>query len=146
MLILPVAPAGAGWLDDRNAANGTGDDDLAERRRIVDEALREYDYAAAYPHLLVLAEAGDRQAYFVLGLIYEWQSDVVETDYVIAAGWYLKAAKAGSVDCWCNLCLLYAKGGHGLERDVDYAIECLRHAAKLGSKFAKQEMERLGLE
>ena len=67
------------------------------------------DYATALAEWQPLAERGDRQAQYQLGILY-YRGDGVVQDYGQAAKWFRRAAERGDADAQFNLGLLYAEG------------------------------------
>jgi len=77
-----------------------------------DEAMAAYraqDYAAALAELQSLAEAGQADAQYQLGLMYA-EGEGVMPDDVEATAWFRRAAEQGMPDAQFNLGLSYASG------------------------------------
>ena len=85
-----TAPAWAGW-DEAAAAHKRG------------------DYATAIRELRPLAEQGDGDAQFNLGIMYDVGLGV-RHDYAEALQWYRKAAEQGHAKAQFNLGLMYTNG------------------------------------
>ncbi len=85
------------------------------------------------------AEAGDAQAQFKLGLIYEHGAEGVERDYSKAFLWYAKAAPQGHISAQNNLATLYTRGA-GVERNHDEAVKWYRVAAMAGNDGAQNNL------
>jgi TPR repeat protein len=92
------------------------------------------DYQAAYEEWLPLAELGDAEAQFNLGVMYD-EGAGIEQDYVTAVSWYQKAADQGFVDAQTNLGMMYYEG-QGIPRDLTAAAEWFRRAASQGDREA----------
>ena len=63
----------------------------------------------AQKEMLQLAEAGDVELQFSLGVMYE-HGEGVRQDYAEAVRWYRKAAEQGQAESQYNLGLMYEKG------------------------------------
>jgi TPR repeat protein len=92
------------------------------------------DYQAAYEEWLPLAELGDAEAQYNLGVMYD-EGAGIDQDYVTAASWYRKAASQGFVDAQTNLGMMYYEG-LGIPRDLAAAAEWFRRAASQGDQEA----------
>jgi len=103
-----------------------------------DEGLRAYDsgnFFEALRNWQPLAERGDANAQFNLGLIYE-NGRGVNVDYVQALHWYERAAGHGHVNAQNNLGGLYYRG-QGAQQDYEQALYWYRKAAAGGSASAQ---------
>jgi len=78
----------------------------------------------------VLAEKGDREAQFKLGVCY-YEGDGVAKDRVNAFSWYLKAAEQGLAKAQYNLANCF-ETGYGVATDNDQALSWYRKAAAQG--------------
>ncbi len=105
----------------------------------VDAYLRG-DYATALCEFRPVAEQGDAEAQYNLGLLYDngWG---VPQDYGQARQWFEKAASQGVADAQFNLGMLYASG-HGVSQDYVQAWQWYEQAAAQGHAAAQL---RLGL-
>lgn len=98
-----------------------------------DEGLEAYnneDYAAALNEWKPLADDGDEDAQYSLGIMYENGLGVKQNESE-AATWYRKAAEKGHLDALNDLGLLYAKGA-GVPKDHEEAVARFRKAAEKG--------------
>jgi TPR repeat protein len=86
------------------------------------------DYAQAAVLLRPEAEAGDREARFILGFLHDTGRGV-EQDPAAASSWYRLAAEDGHARAQYNLALALA-AGRGVERDPAGAAAWLRRAAE----------------
>ena len=75
-------------------------------------AFLDGDYVTALAELEPAAKAGDAEAQYYLGVIYDHGEGVVR-DYSTAVGWYEKAAAQGHRDAQFNLAMIYYKGAGG---------------------------------
>jgi TPR repeat protein len=99
------------------------------------------DYSAAYNEWLPLAELGDAEAQYNLGVMYD-EGAGMEQDLAAAAGWYRKAAEQGFMDAQTNLGIMYYHG-QGVGRDHAEAARWFRQAASQGDSEAAAYLERI---
>ena len=102
------------------------------------------DYEAAYNEWLPLAELGDAEAQYNLGVLYD-EGAGVEQDLATAISWYQKAASQGFIDAQTNLGMMLYHG-HGVERDYQAAARWFRQAADQGDEEARECLERIASE
>ncbi len=112
-----TVPANAGSLDDGVAAYQRG------------------DYAAALRLWQPLAEQGDADAQYNLGVMYDNGRGVRQDDGE-AVKWYRKAAEQGVADAQHNLGHAYANG-RGVPQDHGEAVKWYRKAAEQGNAMAQ---------
>ena len=77
--------------------------------------------------LLAVAEAGDAEAQYKLGVIYE-NGEGVEDNCMAAARWYKLSAEQGYAKAQFNLALLY-KSGLGVTQNLQTAKHWMQQAA-----------------
>ena len=99
------------------------------------------DYSAAFEEWLPLAELGDAEAQYNLGVMYD-EGAGRERDLGLAAQWYRKAAGQGFVDAQTNLGIMYMNG-QGVDRDSDAARHWLEQAASQGDTEAAELLREL---
>lgn len=99
------------------------------------------DYRAAYDEWLPLAELGDAEAQFNLGVMYD-EGAGRQQDLSAAADWYRKAAEQGFMDAQTNLGIMYYHG-QGVARDHAEAARWFRLAAGQGDSEATRYLERI---
>ena len=99
------------------------------------------DYQAAFDEWLPLAELGDAEAQYNLGVMFD-QGASVEQDLAKAASWYRKAAEQGFMDAQTNLGMMYYRG-EGVAADHDEASRWLQRAADKGDAEAAALLEQL---
>jgi TPR repeat protein len=87
-----------------------------------------------------LAEQGEKQAQYHLGLLYE-EGQGVAKNYDLARFWYLRAAQQGFIDAYFALGDIYA-AGRGTESDRSLAYHWYTMAAASGHARAKEIMGR----
>ena len=99
------------------------------------------DYQAAFDEWLPLAELGDAEAQYNLGVMFD-QGASVEQDLSRAASWYRKAAEQGFMDAQTNLGMMYVRG-EGVPTDHAEASNWLQRAADMGDAEAAELLEQL---
>jgi len=102
------------------------------------------DYKAAFEEWLPLAELGDAEAQYNLGVMYD-QGASVDRDLDKAASWYRKAAEQGFLDAQTNLGMMYYRG-EGVSSDSTEAARWLRLAADKGDTEAAALLEQITCE
>ncbi len=96
------------------------------------------DYATALREWRPLAEQGDAEAQYNLGLMY-YTGKGVPRDYAKAVGWYRKAAEQGDAGAQNNLGVMYGEG-QGVPRDYAKAVGWYRKAAEQGDAGAQNNL------
>jgi hypothetical protein len=99
------------------------------------------DYKAAFEEWLPLAELGDAEAQYNLGVMYD-QGASVDRDLGKAASWYRKAAEQGFLDAQTNLGMMYYRGD-GVASDSSEAARWLQLAADKGDVEAVALLEQI---
>jgi len=99
------------------------------------------DYQAAFEEWQPLAELGDAEAQYNLGVMFD-QGASVEQDLAQAARWYRKAAEQGFVDAQTNLGMMYYRG-EGVPADLNEASKWLQRAADMGDLEAANLLEQI---
>ena len=97
-------------------------------------AAQSGDFATALKEWTVLAEQGDADAQFNLGVMYANGNGVVQ-DYKEAVKWYRKSAEQGDADAQFNLGVRYGTG-QGVIQDNVYAHMWFNIAASNGNADA----------
>ena len=92
----------------------------------------------AQKEMLRMAEAGDAELQFSLGVMYE-HGEGVRQDYAEAARWYRKAAEQGLVDAQYNVGVMYEQG-QGVRQDYVQAVRWYRKAAEQGHAGAQNNL------
>ncbi len=92
-------------------------------------------YAAAFKEFQPLAEQGNADAQFNLGVMYRTGRGVAQDDKE-AAGWYRKSAEQGFARAQFSLGLMYY-GGQGVPQDDKEAAKWYRKAAEQGLAAAQ---------
>src|SRR5712691_10828758 len=106
-----------------------------------DEGLRSYergDYALALREFRLLAEQGNADAQYNLGVMYAKGLGVPQ-DYVQAIQWFRRAAEQGNANAQYNLGLMYANG-QGVPQDYTQAVQWYRRAAEQGRAEAQNDL------
>jgi TPR repeat protein len=122
-LALPLgfaAPVAAGPLEDSLAAYQRG------------------DYATALRLIGPLADRGDPNAQYRLGVLYDQGHGVLQ-DSTAAMRWYRKAADQGNTDAQFTIGIMYAKG-EGVPQDFAAAVAWYRKAAEQGYASAQNNL------
>ena len=101
------------------------------------EAYHNRDYATAIIELTPLAEGGDAEAQFLMGLAYS--ADSLIQDYAETMKWYRLAAEQGHNGARSNLGWMY-HNGKGVPRDDAEAIKWYRLAAEAGDDYAQNAL------
>ena len=99
------------------------------------------DYQAAFEEWQPLAELGDAEAQYNLGVMFD-QGASVEQDLAQAASWYRKAAEQGFIDAQTNLGMMYYRG-EGVPAYCNEAARWLQLAADKGDAEAADLLEQL---
>src|SRR5271165_2127439 len=94
------------------------------------QALQNGDYATALKEFLPLAEQGDAEAQYNLGVMYR-DGDGVPQDDKEAVRWFRLAAEQGLANGQFNLGYMYGTG-HGVPQDDKEAVRWCRLAAEAG--------------
>ncbi len=93
------------------------------------------DYQTAYKEWLPLAELGDVEAQYNIGVLFD-EGAGVDQDLYAAADWYRRAGEQGFPDAQTNLGMMYYHG-QGVERDLEEAAKWFRLAADHGDAEAQ---------
>ena len=101
-------------------------------------AYQRGDYATAIRELRPLAEQGDAEAQYNLGVIYDRGQGVTQ-DYAEAVKWYRKAAEQGDARAQGNLGVMYSTG-RGVPQDYAEAAKWFRKAAEQGWADAQHNL------
>ncbi|MDB6026439.1 MAG: hypothetical protein JWM68_2662 [Verrucomicrobiales bacterium] len=97
-------------------------------------ALDREDFKTAYKEYLALAEKGDAEAMFTLGLLFQ-QGDGRTQDYTQAMDWYLKAFAKQNGDAFNTIGEMYRDGlGIPQNLEIAYALFWITHWQGLGSE------------
>lgn len=102
------------------------------------DAFQAGNYKQAADIWLELADAGDRQAQYAVGKLYE-SGQGVPQNYARAAEWYGRAAKQGLAAAQNNLALLY-NTGRGVQRNPAEAVRLWQQAAAQGHVQAQYNL------
>jgi len=99
------------------------------------EATERGDYQTAFKLWLPLAEQGNVNAQFNLGVMY-YKGQGVKQDYFEAVKWYRQAAEQGYAQAQFNLGVMY-ENGQGVKQDYFEAVKWYRQAEKQGDAKAQ---------
>jgi TPR repeat protein len=108
---------------------------IAEAQRLAREFKPQTVYTKALQENRVLAEKGDADAQFKVGLIYYLGQGVLR-DYLEALGWFKKAARQDHPYAQYNVGYMYEKG-EGTPQDYGEAAKYYRQAAQRGNRLAQ---------
>jgi uncharacterized protein len=112
-------PAAAGWIEAVSA-------------------IRAGDYTTAREELLPLAEEGNLDAQYLLGVMYK-NGDGGEENFVEAVRWLYAAAEQGNAGARYNLGIMYSRGMGVIQDDVE-AVRWWRSAAGQGDSRAQNNL------
>ena len=101
------------------------------------EAFGNRDYITALAELTPLAEAGDANAQFLVGLIYAAGRQGAPPDTAEAAKWFRLAAEDGYIAAQFWLARMYVEG-EGVPQDDRFAYMWFNLAAAQGSEKASE--------
>jgi len=90
-----------------------------------------------------VAEQGDAEAQYNLGVMYEYGIRGAPKDEVLAAQWYRKAAEQGNARAQHSLGSMYQHGRGGLQKDDAKAAEWYRKAAEQGNPGAQLTLDTM---
>src|SRR5436309_3115776 len=102
------------------------------------EALKKGDYVTASKELRPVAERGDAEAQYRLGLMYEFGKGFA-VDKVQSMAWLGKAAAQGHASAELKLGMIYATGD-GVPQDNVKAVQWFRKAATQGNSTAQYNL------
>ena len=105
------------------------------------EAYERGDYATAFREFHPLAEQGDADAQFNLGVMYG-RGEGVPQDYAEAAAWYRRAAEQGDANAQYNLGVKYEQG-KGVLEDFVFAYAWFNLAVAQGNENAREDREAI---
>ena len=105
------------------------------------DAYKKGDYETAYKEWKALAEQGDAEAQFGLGLMYRNGQGVTQDDKE-AVKWYRLAAEQGYADAQFALGQMHLKG-QGVIQDYKEAVKWYRLAAAQGQAAAQNNLANL---
>jgi TPR repeat protein len=99
------------------------------------------DYQDAYKEWMPLAELGDAEAQYNIGVLFD-EGAGVDQDLVAAADWYRRAGEQGFMDAQTNLGIMYYHG-QGVDRNHQEASKWFRMAADQGDPEAGRYLDLL---
>jgi len=104
---------------------------LENLTNVAQEAFRNDQHQLARRVWVALADEGNSEAAYRLGMLYDTGTGV-ERDSVEAASWYQQAAEGGNLDAQHNLAVAYANGD-GVELNISKAMHWWKSAAQRGN-------------
>ncbi len=102
------------------------------------EAYKNHNYEAAFKEFLILANAGDANAQFIVAYMYSI-GEGVPSNIQQAVKWYVNAANNGDVDAQLALGKMYYLGGL-VAKDKKEAFFWYYKAANKGSVYAQSQI------
>ena len=102
------------------------------------DALRRNDYPAAVKELRPLADKGDSEAQYRIGLMYEFGKGYPQ-DKVLGIAWFMKSAAQNNTSAMQELGVIYATGD-GVTKDDAEAARWFERAATLGNPAAQYNL------
>jgi uncharacterized protein len=99
------------------------------------QAIQKNDFKTALAELLPLAQQGDAQAQFLMGMLYDAGKGVTP-DPSLAASWYKKAAVQNHEIAQLYLGILYYSG-QGVKKDYKEALRWFQPVADKGNEQAQ---------
>jgi uncharacterized protein len=125
-------------MTDENGMTGDKEMDL-DKLRVLSKKLRaEGRWEEVVPILKQLANLGDLNSLYGLGLLH-MVGKGVDQDFFEAFKWFLKAAEQGHARAQFELGLLY-ENGHGVEQNKEVALQWFLKAAEQGDADAQYEL------
>jgi len=125
------------WIDQHTGNQSSSRKDQRNSDMSFNEGVDAYeqqDYTKALRIWIPLADQGNAQAQYRLGLMY-FKGLGVTKDYALAMEWYLKASTQGNADAYFSLGLMYTVGA-GVTQDEFQAEFWYRKAAEQGHMAA----------
>lgn len=116
---------------------------LKNNLKTADDYYAKNNYIKAHEIYYKLAQSGDVDAQFKLGLIYE-QGKGVALDNNTGIKWYRKAAEQGHVDAQCRLGYFY-ESGIGVQQNIDEAVKWYDISARKGNQYARNRVVALNM-
>ena len=99
------------------------------------------NYQGAMSTWQPLAQRGDAQAQFKIGMLY-WGGFGVPKNYTTGMAWFKQAANNGNTDAMMHIALLY-KQGLGVAQSDAEALQWVEKAANAGSSTAKKALVQM---
>lgn len=96
-----------------------------------------------FAEYIKLAEAGDKEAQFVVGrLLFRGKRKGVSRDFIQAARWFQRSADQNHVraQCFLGICFRF---GRGVPKDMSEAIKWFTLAADAGDTKAKDKLSEM---
>lgn len=105
------------------------------------EAYNSGDYETALTEWQVLADEGDADGQFGMGLLHD-NGFGVALDSLLAAKWYQSAAEQGHGEAQCNLAVMY-ENGWGVAQSDENAFKWYSLAAEQGIPLAQYSLGKM---
>jgi len=138
VFFLVVLLAGCGGTMPRDKTDQPGETIQAEALEEAKKAKQRNDFSSAYKLLKPLAEQGNADAQYNLGVLYN-KGEGVPQSYAKAVKWFKKAAKQGLAVAQYNLGIKYANG-QGVGKSYSKAVKWYKKAADQGHFKAQHSL------
>jgi len=109
--------------------------EITQAQKLAREFKPQDVYAKSFRESQSLAEQGDRDAQFNLGVIY-YVGQGSPVNYTLALKWFKKAALQGHPQAQYNVGYMYEKG-EGTPQDYEEAVKYYRQSAERGNRLAQ---------
>jgi len=109
--------------------------EITQAQKLAREFKPQDAYTKSFRESQTLAEKGDRDAQFNLGVIY-YSGQGVAIDYALALQWFKKAAFQGHSLAQYNVGYMYEKG-EGTPQDYEESVKYYRQSAERGNRLAQ---------
>jgi len=111
---------------------------ISEHQQLAKQAYKDDEHNLARRLWTVLANEGDTDSAFKLGMMYD-TADSVKYDAKRAVYWYRRAAEQGNTHAQHNLAVAYANG-EGVELNIAEAIKWWQKAAQQGNSDSQYNL------
>lgn len=111
---------------------------ISEQQQNAKQAYKDDEHHLARRLWVALANEGDTDSAFKLGMMYD-TADSVKHDPKRAVYWYQRAAEQGNIHAQHNLAVAYANG-EGVELNIAKAIEWWKRAARQGNSDSQYNL------
>ena len=114
---------------------------IDNQKKIGIKAYKEKNYDLAKEELSPVAKSGDMEAQYLLGRI----AFDVNIDYKLALYWYEKVSNQGNIPIHWRIADIYSKGGNGVLKNPNKAMNSYRRLANNGDAKAQYKLGLLYL-
>ena len=124
----------------RTAENDPAQKDVAELKKLAQNACDKEDYETEFKYYRIAADKGDAEAQHLLGTMYK-NGTGVKQDYQEAARYFRLAADQGDADAQFCLGMMYLHDD-GVRKNPQKALKYIRLAAQQGLEKAQVILEK----